>query len=496
MKKTIYFNDKELEVDSLKTIIKPLFGISNTLVSRASSISRRVSSFEVNAKLITLYFPFQHKSNYQTIESISEFFYTEETKPLINPRDEIRYFMAKIEGEIDYVEDGNIVYCTVNLIAPEGLSRSVNTKSFPFITTSGDTLATIQNNGTYQTPIDIDVTFTSDANSIGFVSPDRIVQLGTSISEDDENSVTSDKIMNDNMGSSSRSLWSTNTGRIRHNYDNGDNTSKILGDWKWNSEDVTPSSYGSIDADKPGYWHGPTLTRLLSEAMTDFEVYHRFEFKPTGTAAQRPTCQGLLEINYSDADNNFVIGFEMKDSESKQDRVSYSFFVGDYRAFQGYLPASVLTTSGGFFGAIIMKKIGNQFIFRLARLNTTTWKESWSSPTKNWYNNTVAMLPVSLINIFVSKWKNDREMSIKLTHTRITRFNTETDYLIPKTFYSGDNLFVEGETNRVYINGIRDDSYRVIGSSQVLTAPKGNTEFVAVSDGTFTGNLEIRERYL
>lgn len=496
MKKTIYFNDKELEVDSLKTTIKPLFGISNSLVSRANSISRRVSSFEANAKLITLYFPFQHKSNYQTIESISEFFYSDETKILINPRDETRYFLAKVEGEIDYVEEGNIVYCTVNLIAPEGMSRSIDTKTFSLITTNGNTSAEVENNGTYKTPIDINVTFTSDANSIGFVSSDRIVQLGTSFSEDEDNAVASDKIMNDNMGSPSRSLWSSNVGRIRHNYDNGDNTSKILGAWQWNSEDVTPSSYGSIDETKPGYWHGPTLTRLLTESMTDFEVYHRFEFKPTGTSAQRPTCQGLLEINYSDADNNFVIGFEMKDTESKQDRVSYSFFVGDYRAFQGYLPASVLTTSGGFFGAIIMKKVANQFTFRLVRLNTTTWKESWSSPTKNWYNNAVAMLPVSLINMFAAKWKSDREMSIKLTHTRITQYNTETESLIPKTFYSGDNLFVEGETNRVYINGIRDDSYRVIGSSQVLTAPKGNTEIVAVSDGTFTGNLEIRERYL
>lgn len=498
MKKTIYFNDKELEVDSLKTTIKPLFSISNSLVSRANSISRRVSSFEVNAKLITLYFPFQHKSNYQTIESISEFFYSDETKILINPRDETRYFMAKIEGEIDYVEDGNIVYCTVNLIAPEGLSRAVNTKSFPFITTSGETLATVENNGTYKTPIDINVTFTSDANSIGFVSSDNIIQLGTSFSEDDEDVITSEKVLNDGMGSSSG--WSTNVGRPRWRFpDSGDNTSKIMGTLKFDASQssVYPSSFGSIDVSKPGYWHGPTLTRLLNSDLGNFDVLHRLQFKPTGSGSQRASCQGLMEINYMDADGNFVMGFEIKDNNMKADEVKYSFFVGDYRFFEGKLPSSVLTKNGGFFGSLKMTKENNRFTFHLARLLDVngTWKESWSV-TKNWSNATVAMLSANSIQAFFSQWKNDRAMDMALTHTTITKLNGLSDQPIPKTFYEGDTLFVDGLSNRVYINGMRDDSYRVLGGSQIFNAQKGATEVVAISDGTFTGNLEIRERYL
>lgn len=473
--------------------------VQHDLVQMARSNGSRATNKRLTHRIITLPLYALSGNFRQTKDDLANVLFAEERQRLWFSDEPDRYWLVELTGESSWkrsLDSKGEAFGELKFLCEDGLAHAMVPKPFQIISTSEGVLAEVNNSGTYKTPIDINVTFTSDANSIGFVSSDRIVQLGTSFSEDEDNAVASDKIMNDNMGSPSRSLWSSNVGRIRHNYDNGDNTSKILGAWQWNSEDVTPSSYGSIDETKPGYWHGPTLTRLLTESMTDFEVYHRFEFKPTGTSAQRPTCQGLLEINYSDADNNFVIGFEMKDTESKQDRVSYSFFVGDYRAFQGYLPASVLTTSGGFFGAIIMKKVANQFTFRLVRLNTTTWKESWSSPTKNWYNNAVAMLPVSLINMFAAKWKNDREMSIKLTHTRITQYNTETESLIPKTFYSGDNLFVEGETNRVYINGIRDDSYRVIGSSQVLTAPKGNTEIVAVSDGTFTGNLEIRERYL
>lgn len=83
-----------------------------------------------------------------------------------------------------------------------------------------------------------------------------------------------------------------------------------------------------------------------------------------------------------------------------------------------------------------------------------------------------------------------------LTHTTITKLNGLSDQPIPKTFYEGDTLFVDGLSNRVYINGMRDDSYRVLGGSQIFNAQKGATEVVAISDGTFTGNLEIRERYL
>lgn len=490
--KTIKFNNKELKVKSLKTTIQPLVGINNSLISRSQSVSRRISRFDTTPKMITLEFPFENQVGMGVSELISEFFYTDDLAILINPKNENRYFMAKVDGEIEQILEGTLSYYTIKLIIPNGTSQSVASKQFHF--TNGT--ANIQNTGTYKTPVDINVTFTSDANFIGFVSDEKIIQLGTSISEDDDNIVQSQKVMNDDMGTATKGLWSINNGRVRWRYDDGENTSRIQGALQWNATDVTPSNYGpNADESKPGYWHGPTLTRTLSEPMSDFEAYHRIEFKPNGTAREKPTCQGLLEINYSDSDNNFVIGFEIKDNHSGLDQVQYSFFIGDYRMFTGFLPQSVLTFHGGFFGSLQMKKIGNQFTFRLARINGDTWKETWST-SKSFYNENIAMLSASVVNCFMSKWKNIRPMSMKLTHTRITQFATETEALIPKTFYSGDTLFVDGKTNRVYINGIRDDSYRVLGSSQVFNVDKGITEVVAISDGSFTGFLEIEERFL
>lgn len=409
-----------------------------------------------------------------------------------------KYYLAIPDGEISVNEVVFLGKGSIRFLVPDGMAHAMEPKSFPFITTNGDTIATVQNNGTYKTPIDINVTFTSDANSIGFVSSDNIIQLGTSFSEDDEDVITSEKVLNDGMGSSSG--WSTNVGRPRWRFpDSGDNTSKIMGTLKFDAgqSSVYPSSFGSIDVSKPGYWHGPTLTRLLNSDLGNFDVLHRLQFKPTGSGSQRASCQGLMEINYMDADGNFVMGFEIKDNNMKADEVKYSFFVGDYRFFEGKLPSSVLTKNGGFFGSLKMTKENNRFTFHLARLLDVngTWKESWSV-TKNWSNATVAMLSANSIQAFFSQWKNDRAMDMALTHTTITKLNGLSDQPIPKTFYEGDTLFVDGLSNRVYINGMRDDSYRVLGGSQIFNAQKGATEVVAISDGTFTGNLEIRERYL
>lgn len=410
-----------------------------------------------------------------------------------------RYWMVELTGESSLsrsLDQKSVAEGQLQFLCEDGLAHSLKPDSFPFNVTTDGTIATVQNTGTYKAPVDINVKFLSDANSIGFITGEKIMQLGTAVSEDDGNVVPSTKVSNDDMGTGTKNLWSTNVGRVRWRYESGDNTSKIMGSLSWAETSVTPSSYGSIDASKPGYWHGPTLTRNLTTPLTDFEAYHRVSFKANGTKAQRPTCQGLLEINYSDSDNHFVIGFEMKDNNNKTDQVSYSFFIGDYRMYTGYLPKTVLEKNGGFFGAVFMKKVGNTFTFRLARINTTTWKEEWSSPTKSWVNNTVAMLPVSVINMFLSKWKADRQMTIEVTHTRITMFNSSDEKLIPKVFYQGDVINVDGQSNRVYINGIRDDSYRVIGSSQTFSVDPGDTEVVVISDGVISGEVSMRRRYV
>lgn len=472
--------------------------VQHELVQMAQANGSRVADKRLNHRIITLPLYALSGNFRQTKDDLANILFSDEQQRLWFSDEPDRYWLVRLTGESSWkrsLENRGEAYGELNFICEDGLSHAMNSRPFPFITTSEGTIATLQNNGTYKTPIDIHVTFTSDANAIGFVSSDNVVQLGTTIPEEESNGATSEKVMNDSMGSSSKNLWSVNTGRPRWRYDDGDSTSQVMGGVTWGAEEVTASNFGTIDPTKP-CWHGPTVTRILSEPLSDFEAYHRIGFKPTGNNSQKANCQGLLEINYSDADNHFIVGFEMKDNTGSANKVSFSFFVGDYRFYTGSLPSSVLNHKGGFFGTVVMKKVGSNFTFRLAALDQDSFKEIWSSGSKTWTNNTVAMLSASVINSFMAVWNTYRTMAIKLTHTRITKLISESDTEIPKVFYEGDTLFVEGQSNRVYINGLRDDSYRVIGSSQVFNAPKGTSEVVAISDGTFNGNLKIRERFL
>lgn len=473
--------------------------VQHNLVTMARANGIRATSRRLGHRIITLQLYALSGNFRQTKDTLAPILMAGGRQPLWFSDEPDRYWMVELTGESSLVRSLNqrsVAEGQLQFLCEDGLAHSLEPETFPFEITDDGTSATIINSGTYKTPVDVSVTFSTDANSIGFVTDEKIMQLGTAISEDDGDVVLSSKVMNDDMGSGTKNLWSVNTGKYRHNRDNGDHTSQIMGAFTWDSTSVHPSSFGSIDASKPGYWHGPTYSRILTTPLTDFELYHRLEFKANGNRKQRPTCQGILEVNYCDTDGNFVIGFEMKDSADSSERVTYSFFIGEYRMYQGNLPKSVMEKNGGFFGALYMKKIGNEFTFRIARINTDTWKESWTSPTKNWKNNAVAMLPVSQINIWMAKWKNDRAMTIGLTHTRITQFNTQDESLVPKTFYTNDQIFVDGQTNKVFINGIRDDSYRVIGSSQVFEVDTGETEIVAISDGSFSGEVSVRRRYV
>lgn len=414
----------------------------------------------------------------------------DEPKELIFGDEPDKYVMAVPDGETPVTEQVFLGKGTIQWIVLNGKSYSKDIKQFSFV----DDEATVFNNGTDDAPLDIHATFTSDADSIGFVQEEEVVQFGTTITEDEDDFVASERVIRDGMGPTYRNEWKLNVGRPRFKYDYGEGSSRVTGNVRWVESKVRISDFGTFKEDDPSYWHGPTLTRNLTESLDNFTAYHRFKLKPGGKRKNRPKSLGLLEINYLDADSNFVMGFSLKDNNPNKASIMYDFFIGDHRVFRGYLPNKVLDYTTGIFGYIEMTKIGNQFSFKLCHLKDG-FRENWSVK-KSYHNDSVAMLSAKTINFYGAQWKQYRDMITEWTSTTVTKINTEDDTLVPLVFYEGDELFVDGQSNRVYINGIRDDNYRVIGSSQFLTAPIGQSEFSIVSDGEADGYLEMRERYL
>lgn len=414
----------------------------------------------------------------------------DEPKKLIFGDEPDKYYWAIPDGDFNIEEIPQYGSGTLTWLIEDGIAYSTDEKT---INTTADEV-TIVNNGNEKTPLSFEVTFTSDAESIGFVSEDKIIQFGSTYSEDDQNFVKSNVILNDSMTPANKSKWSTNVARPRWRENSGDNTSKIEGSFDWTGEWATASNFGTADASKPGYWHGPSLTYNFSQEFPNIQGYHRINFKSRGNAKNLPKCQGILEINYLDADGNFIMGFEIKDNNGAKNEIKYSFFVGDVRMREATLPASAMT-EGGFFGTVELTKVGNKFSFKIAKLRSKDFKELWSY-SKSYYNDTVAMLSVKRLDNWASVWKTQPTMNISLTHTRVMQINTDDDSLIPNVFLEGDVLFFDGEENKTYINDILDDSYTVVGSSQVFEVDPGNTSIGIVSDGTYSADIIYRERYV
>lgn len=492
---SIKFNDHEL-CDYLRVVsIRRNIGTTRTNNTVKSGDRAGQIFTSMTRDMATIEIEFKMKNNLiEKRRELAAILNVTEPAVLILGDEPSKYYKAIPDGDISPEDQNFLSSVTLQFVVPDGLAHALDAKQFPFQEEDDETV--IENRGTTSAPLDIHATFLSDADSIGFTNDTQTVQFGTTFSEDESENefVPSERVIFDGMGPTYRNEWKPNVGRPRFKYDYGEGSSRVTGKVRWLESKVRITDYGSIKDDDPGFWHGPTLTRNLTESLNNFTAYFRFKMKPGGKRKNRPKSQGLLEINLMDADNNFVMGFGLKDNDPNKASVMYDFFIGDHRVFRGHLPRKVLKYTTGIFGYVEMSKVGNKFSFKLCHLKEG-FRENWSVK-KTYLNDSVAMLSFKTINFYGAKWKRIRDMITEWTSTTITKINTEDDSLVPLVFYEGDELFVDGQNNHVYINGIRDDNYRVIGSSQFLTAPVGKTAYSVLTDGNVEGHYEMREQYL
>lgn len=403
-----------------------------------------------------------------------------------------KYYMAIPNNYVNLDEINFLGKGTIEWLIPDGVAHAID----PKIYTMSDGLVTINNQGSYKTPIRWVVDFPSDCESFGLVTEDKIMEFGHSGTEDIDEDLSNTVLFDDPMKSSTSGQYSRNVGKIRWRNDSGENTSQVQGTLKYESDAITVDSYGPSGADD-AFWHGPTLTRFF-EPFSDGEVYQRFNFKPNGATKDKAKKQGLIELNFVDEDNNFVCGFEMKDNTDSKYQVEYKFYAGEAVIKSGFLPASVLSKNGGFFGMIRIKKVGNNFDFYLARLLDNPkggFTESWKA-THNWTNEEVAMLKPARVDMAMLNWRNKQPMYQSITHLRVTRYATRNNSLIPKTFNAGDQLVIE-ESGRLLLNGIVANGFSVIGTDYIQAEVGSNEIFFSYEgDQSPVVTATIEELYL
>lgn len=356
----------------------------------------------------------------------------------------------------------------------------------------------LENEGTYQTPVDIYCKFATHTKSIGFVSDSILIQLGNTDSTDVPTTPLSEVFLIDKMENSSKSRWQTNIAQPRWRKDDPEYPSKVMGSMTWLGYAARATGFGGRipDGDK-WYWRGPSLTWNFGQDIENPEIKTWFAFESSGKGKPRMEQKGLFEANIYDRDNNAVMGFEMKDNTNVSDEITYSLFIGDYQIYKDSLPRKYW--GQGFVGMIELQKKGSQFYFKLIRTKVVRGKtiEEWSSRPFTFTNEVVAGLKGARIDYWFSTWGNAKAVNMQVAHVQARKYNTVDKTYAPVTFEEGDEVFVEGSTNFVYLNGERFDKVRVLGSDQLFISQPGKTEVTVSTDGVLSDlNLSLRERFL
>lgn len=283
------------------------------------------------------------------------------------------------------------------------------------------------------------------------------------------------------MGGNSKSKWSENVARIRWRGD----ASLNAGNVQWRDSDVWAANYGTSD----DQWHGPSLVRYLNDStIENWEATFRVGFRKS-TSQPKVQQVGQFEGNVLDADNNFIAGFELKKESTSNENITYFFFVGDTAVFRGTVPYA----HREFFGNVVIKKVGNTFVFTISGINDVNWTNFWSY-SRSYTNDDVANLRANSMSMWFGTWGKRLTMYQRCSYAKFDKLNTNEIAEVPLTFLAGDHLEIT-ENLKVFLNGMPADDYLANGSDKVYFEP-GTTNVLIASDKTPIVSAKIREKFL
>lgn len=468
--------------------------VQHELVQLAQSDGSRATSKRRTHRIITLPLYALSGNFRQTKDDLANVLFAEGRQRLWFSDEPDRYWLVELTGESSWkrsLDTRGEAYGELKFLCEDGLAHSINSRAFLFSNTEEGMLTTIQNNGTASTTVDFNVDFLSDANSIAFVSAEKVLQLGAAEAPDSIEEVPkTELVLKDQMTSSTSAQWNINQARIRRNESAGDHTSKRMGSLKYDSMGTWVSSTGSV-TDEDKFWHGPSISRDIIE-MENWEVWSAVTFKSTGGGKSEAAQEGLMEINVLDEDDNFLMGLQLMDGYPTLDKVSWTFFIGDNVVDWGYFPNSVMKSGGGFYGQVIFKKVDNKFSFKIARVSNN--KETWRV-SRETVNNTIASLSAKRVSYYMATYGKQPAYNMGVSFCQIKKINSLDPLNIPLTFFEGDYLQVIN--NKIYLNSVLAGDYRVVGGSNVFTVDANiTTPIYCVTDGDVTATAEIRERFV
>lgn len=412
----------------------------------------------------------------------------DEPKKLVFGNVPNKCFYAIPSGTLEFSEETEFLgEGTITWLIPDGVAYSTAEFDFYGVQNNGYQTITIQNNGTEWADVDYEITHQHENGFIGLVSQYGVIQLGKEEEADGENYEASEELFNgyglfqDDHGTSYQNPENTTRGTLEVRNIAGHNVMALKG--------------GQATS---GYWNGGMKTLTIPvdsegrRGAKNFYCYTQHWFE-TGLMGQT----GAQTIAFLTGDNKVICAMSINKSDTVGNTAHVDWFAPQNKKIKtlDFQPTSYednpfnLKMGGGH----------NDFLKEGDKLRIF-----WYGKYYHFTIPEIKDMVCEKIQVWIGQW-GSRDLGNQLvTHNYLKSIwfrkdNVEKYRDVPNRYRAGDVVSIDGESTKVYVNGMPAKGDEINGSNYPKVPP-GTTE-VQFCYSSFSSpppqiKAKIREVYL
>ena len=425
------------------------------------------------------------EENYDALQKALK---VDEPKKLVFGNVPNKCFYAIPSGTLEFSEETEFLgEGTITWLIPDGVAYSVGEFEFDGVQQDGYQTITIQNNGTEWADVDYKITHNHENGFIGLVSQYGVIQLGKEEEADGENYEASEELFNgyglfqDDHGTSYQNPENTTRGTLEVRNIAGHNVMALKG--------------GQATS---GYWNGGMKTLTIPvdsegrRGAKNFYCYTQHWFE-TGLMGQT----GAQTIAFLTGDNKVICAMSINKSDTVGNTAHVDWFAPQNKKIKtlDFQPTSYednpfnLKMGGGH----------NDFLKEGDKLRIF-----WYGKYYHFTIPEIKDMVCEKIQVWIGQW-GSRDLGNQLvTHNYLKSIwfrkdNVEKYRDVPNRYRAGDVVSIDGESTKVYVNGMPAKGDEINGSNYPKVPP-GTTE-VQFCYSSFSSpppqiKAKIREVYL
>ena len=423
--------------------------------------------------------PFAIKGDINTkYDEISKALSVSDPKELTFSNIPDRMFYAIPKGDFKFTEVNKTSGIgTITWLIPDGLAHSTTEKTFQASENASGVLeATVTNAGTESVPVSYDIVHNHENGFIGIVSEYGILQYG-SVDEADDEAREKSEVLLKYADCNDFNAMTEGKGSLASN-DNFPMNGQFTG---YESGWLMVQSFGSGSS-----WHGAARQVTLPAGSSgvsgaaNFKTMARIQFESSNASQD-----GLLEFVIGDEGGNHLASIHIVKglSDANADAIFQVLAVEKGRV--RYEPNAKSVTKDGQIG---IQKQGEQFDF------------FFGGKTYSYRVPEAADKKALTITIFAGQYgTRANPVVMGFRELNFTKHNVQYTVDIPNRYAEGDVITIDGETTKMYVNGVPALGDEVKGSKH-FHVPPGESKiqfyFSEFCDPKPDVTARIREAYL